>query len=359
MKKLIILAAAAIAIMAAMAACNSGADENPNAAPGSPLRASIDGETRNRCLAEEVVLAAFAQKADSWEWTKDGQPIESENGATLTVTQSGTYTVAGINEKGKGLASPPHRVDITACEISIAGGQTNVCPEERVMLVAEAYDTSRFLWKKDGTPVEGQTAATLYVSQNGSYTVAPVYHTGTGPESEPKTVTVNNCVFVDVITGQWDVAEKWIWMNDFYDGRHIIFIEKVDDNNIKIYNFTGEGIQEQVVDATVDNDARTITIPYQKIITDGSSYADMYLAGLRVSSAPINSIDFGIGTLQAVGKGKGMTISFPSTVEIADENQTVFNATWQLIAFKPGTDPVIENLWGSNMVGMETVWTKK
>lgn len=301
-------------------------------------------------------MAAFAQQADSYEWTRDGEVVEGQTSVTLTVTLSGTYTVAGVNEYGKGLASPPHRVDITQCAATIAGGATNVCPEERVMLIAESYDTSAFRWKKDGEILEGQTSATLYASESGSYTVTPIYRGVVGRESEAKAVTVAACSFVDVIAGEWDVDEKWIWTNDFYNGKHNLFIEKIDQTNIRIRNFTGEGIQDQVVLATVDNEGRTITIPYQPIKTDGSRIADVYLAGIVTSSAPIHSVNVGIGTLSVAGKGKGMTVTFPGTVEITPPKQTVaYTGTWQTLAFNPSTAA----LMGVDMVGMKTVWTKK
>ncbi len=349
MKKLIFFA---VAFMAA--ACSSSDAEY------FPIQASIDGASVNRCLSESVTLAAFSQLAASYEWYRDGEVIAGQNSGMLTVTQSGTYTVAGINDKGKGLTSAPHRVDITTCAVTLSGEEANVCPEETVMLTAKAYDTSTFIWKKDGQVIEGATSSVFYAEENGSYTVAPIYRDEAGPESEAMQVRLTTCRFIDAIVGDWYVAnEKWIWTNDFYDGKHNITIEKVDDTNIKIHNFTGENIDAQIVMATVDNDERTITIPYQPIITDGSNIADIYLAAIVVSSAPMHSIGVGIGTLPVVGKGKGMTITFPGTIEIAPPKQTVtYIGTWQTLAFRKGTEPILANLYGTDMVGMETVWKK-
>jgi hypothetical protein len=352
MKKVIIIFAAAILT----AACGSS---DTVSAP-IPIQASIDGANQNRCLAGNVILAAFSQRADSYEWYRDGEVIPGQNSVFLDVTESGTYTVAGINEEGKGLVSKPHRVDIIPCDITLSGEQTNVCPEEKVKLVAEAYDASSFEWKKDGIVIEGETASVFYASESGSYTVAPVYRDNVGQESEAREVSLVQCRFIDVLVGKWDVDEYWIWTNDFYNGDHTVTIEKVDDTNIRILDFTGENIQEQIVTATVDNDNRTITIPWQPIITDGSTLADIYLAGIVVSSAAIHSIGVGIGTLPVVGKGRGMTITFPGTVYITPPKQELsYLGTWQTIAFYPGTEPVAENLLGTDMVGMETVWTKK
>ena len=80
-----------------------------------PGTANLFGPSYNECPVRTVTLTAEATGAESFQWKKDGYLISDQAGATLIVTESGTYTAAGINDAGLGSFSEPHRVDITSC----------------------------------------------------------------------------------------------------------------------------------------------------------------------------------------------------------------------------------------------------
>ena len=161
-----------------------------------PQKAIVVGNTSNECPAKTVTLTVTAADADSFQWKKDGVVIAGQSAATLTVTKSGTYTVAGINDAGVGTFSDPKSVTITICppeQPTFTGNLTNICPDTTVTLTAATTDADSFQWKKDGTVIAGQSAATLTVTKSGTYAVAGVNSSGVGTFSEPKTVTISDC----------------------------------------------------------------------------------------------------------------------------------------------------------------------
>ncbi|MDR1346971.1 MAG: hypothetical protein LBJ63_00865 [Prevotellaceae bacterium] len=164
----------------------------------APEQATIAGDATNTCPEVTVVLTAAADGATSYEWKKDGTVINGETAATLTVTESGAYTAAGINSEGTGVVSAAKTVTITDCatapeQATIAGDATNTCPEITVVLTATADGATSYEWKKDGTVINGQIAATLTVTESGAYTAAGINSVGTGAISEAKTVTITDC----------------------------------------------------------------------------------------------------------------------------------------------------------------------
>lgn len=350
MKNLFVLLAASLLF----ATC---APNDPESLQGDsfPLQASIDGDAYNRCPAQSVVLTAFVQNAESVQWRRDGVVIEGQTSRTLTVTESGGYTAAGVNGLGTGPASAVQQVTVYGCTTTLAGNEQNRCPEETVTLIASAHGASTFEWRKDGAVIEGHTAFTLIVHESGEYTAAAVFGGRVEAASDPIRVTIDQCLFVDTITGEWDVSERMIWYGDTYNNKHIVTFEKVDDTTVRIHNFTGDNLTGQVLTASVDNTARTITIDYQEILTrEADATYSTYLASLQYTF-PGDNIGVGIGTLTAEGYGKGMTFAFPSPRKVGDRSGNSYNGTWQVIA----TTTANQTYMGQTIVGVETVWTKK
>ena len=161
-----------------------------------PERPTLTGDLTNICPDTTVTLTAATTDADSFQWKKDGSVIASQSVATLTVTESGTYTVAGVNSSGVGTFSEPKTVTISDCrpgKATISGARSNQCPTATVVLTASADGLNLFQWKKDGVIIKDRTGATLTVTESGTYTVAGVNSSGVGTFSEPKTVTISDC----------------------------------------------------------------------------------------------------------------------------------------------------------------------
>ena len=76
----------------------------------------ITGESQNSCPVAVVTLSITpVDKATSYQWYKNNAAITDATNSWFTVTESGAYTVAGVNENGTGAPSPAKAVNITHC----------------------------------------------------------------------------------------------------------------------------------------------------------------------------------------------------------------------------------------------------
>ena len=163
----------------------------------SPQQAIVVGAESNECPETTITLTASAVDAISFQWKKDGVVIEGETTSTLTISESGAYTVAGVNEAGTGVFSESKNVTILKCspqQAIVVGAESNECPETTITLTASAVDAISFQWKKDGVVIEGETTSTLTIFESGAYTVAGVNEAGSGIFSDSKNVIILSCI---------------------------------------------------------------------------------------------------------------------------------------------------------------------
>ena len=102
----------AIAICFAVTTMFSGCKDDDLDPPQKP---TIIGSLSNECPEMTTKLTASAADAISFQWQKDGVIIEGQTTSTLTISESGAYSVAGVNEAGAGIFSEPKNVTILAC----------------------------------------------------------------------------------------------------------------------------------------------------------------------------------------------------------------------------------------------------
>ncbi len=108
--KTFVNAAAILSLLLCMVACEQKNNELPAAA------GTITGNSENTCPVSVVTLTVDAiGHAASYQWYKNGAAIPDAVRSYYTVTESGTYTVAGINSNGSGLPSPGKAVNIVRC----------------------------------------------------------------------------------------------------------------------------------------------------------------------------------------------------------------------------------------------------
>ncbi|MDR0294642.1 MAG: hypothetical protein LBH91_00380, partial [Prevotellaceae bacterium] len=124
----------------------------------------------------------------SYQWYKNETVITGATLITYTVTQSGTYTVAGVNASGTGTPSPDHVVTITSCgDESIEGAwsgwayaafdEEEVEWDEVIVQAGEGiFHLTNFLdWGDDLLYVLREDTDGYYVQNESSIGVHPEY----------------------------------------------------------------------------------------------------------------------------------------------------------------------------------------
>lgn len=138
------------------------------------------------------------ERAETYKWYKDGAVVRNDASRTLTVTEAGTYKVAGENEGGEGEASPDHIVTWgeilePPADAGVIEGDTEFIEGESVTLsIAEIERAQMYKWYKDGEPMEGKTERTVTITDGGTYTVAGVNSAGEGKQSPEHTVIIHH-----------------------------------------------------------------------------------------------------------------------------------------------------------------------
>ena len=166
-----------------------------------PVAGTITGETTG-CLDASVVLTASSfTGADSYKWYKGSDAIPDATAQTYSATESGTYTVAGVNSNGEGAKSAAHVVTFSDCAPAVPGAagaisaDTLDCPNYYVVLSIETVENATsYQWYFNDTPITNATASTYLVTQNGSYKVAGVNGSEQGAYSEPFAQQIVPCV---------------------------------------------------------------------------------------------------------------------------------------------------------------------
>ena len=212
MKK-IVYCSALLALAALFSGCNK---DDGNEVP-LPAKAVVTGDNVIAYPATSVVLTATAENAVTYVWYKNGAPVPNEVQNTLTVTEAGSYTAAGVNETGEGAQSDPKVVTVVELPLpakaAVTGDDVIVCPATSVVLTAAAENAVTYVWYKNGSPVPNEVQNTLTVTEAGTYTAAGVNEKGeSGAQSDPKVVTLITCPIVLPTDGAYGV-----YWGDYYE----------------------------------------------------------------------------------------------------------------------------------------------
>jgi len=350
MKKVLILLSVVVLFMA----CNE--DNVPTINP--PEQATVSGATVNVCPDYTIVLTATAAYATSFQWVKNGVLLDGKTGSTLVATEAGTYRVFGVNEHGQGSLSVEKTISFVRCappKAVISGSPVNICPEHSVTLTVTARGATLFQWKKNGEVIQLDTITTLTVFESGVFSVSGINEIGEGEFSDNFEVIISECVpLIDLLAGIWD-ATGVIWFeNRVVTNNHSLLIEKTSETTIRIINFDGSGSQNIIV-ATVDNEARTIHIPEQQSFFsfDWFSGTVIYSQAGGRGLMPCNHVD-AIGTLQVQGIGLNLTIEFPQLHESGDQWSGPFGVTYHILTIDQNGNCTGIRAWGG-----DTVWRKR
>ncbi len=130
------------------------------------------GPDINECDNPTVTLDGTTANATSYEWEKDGVVLPGVTTPTLTVSDSGTYTVTA--NYGICSASDEVVVHIEPRPIVSLGPDIVECDGNVVTLTPDIPNLSGnevYQWQKDGDDIPGASNPTLDVTESGLYTL--------------------------------------------------------------------------------------------------------------------------------------------------------------------------------------------
>jgi hypothetical protein len=134
-------------------------------------------------------------------WFRNGTLINGQTDATFNATQAGTYSVTINQGTCSGPASNTSTVIVSSAPTgTISPSNTSICPGGSTVLTATGG--SSYTWFRNGNEINGETDATLNVTQPGTYSVTINLGNCSGPASNTSTVTVTPCTHRNDITSQ-------------------------------------------------------------------------------------------------------------------------------------------------------------
>jgi trimeric autotransporter adhesin len=169
--------------------CSGPASNSSVITLASAPSGSIAPATASICEGGSVLLTASG--GTSYAWFRNGVLIPGQNGSTLSVTESGTYSATIKQGDCSGPASNTAVVTfssapsgtISPATAAICGGSTQVLT---------ATGGTSYTWMRDGVVIPGEESATISVSEPGTYSAIIKNGTCTGPASNTAIVTSQN-----------------------------------------------------------------------------------------------------------------------------------------------------------------------
>ncbi|MBL0340372.1 MAG: T9SS type A sorting domain-containing protein [Bacteroidetes bacterium] len=137
-------------------------------------------------------ITLTAGNATTYQWFKNGNILTGITTKTITVADSGSYTVRVSNSYGCTKISNPVAVSYAAQPPTwvTASGPLTICAGSSVTLKTSAGTGYTYQWYKYGNPISGATIRTLIVTTSGSYRVQFTNASGCTKKSGSKIVTV-------------------------------------------------------------------------------------------------------------------------------------------------------------------------
>jgi gliding motility-associated-like protein len=143
------------------------------------------------CTGQTVVLESVSS-ANSYQWMLNGANIVGETNQQITVNTPGNYTLLVSSSNGCTAVSTPTTVTLlsaTTPTITSSNGQFSFCQGQSLTLEATAGLTN-YQWYLNSTPIAGANAASLVVTQTGSYSVSVDNVNGCNTNSLPTIINL-------------------------------------------------------------------------------------------------------------------------------------------------------------------------
>lgn len=159
-----------------------------NPRPTKPV--IVPGGVVNICEGQSKNLSVSGSY-HSFQWFKDGLPIQGANLNNYTATESGQYSVQVSSANNCKNNSDPVTVNVQpvpAQPTITANGPTGFCKGDQVVLTSSAATV--YQWYLNGNPIQGANSRSYTATVTGDYTVAVTTGSGCSNESEITTVTV-------------------------------------------------------------------------------------------------------------------------------------------------------------------------
>jgi gliding motility-associated-like protein len=151
------------------------------------ITGTISPTTATICADGSQVLTATG--GSTYEWYRNGDPIEGETGATITVAQPGRYTVIIRNGNCSAPASNSAVIARGTTPVGKISPATGAICEGGSKVLTVTGGTS-YEWKKNGVTIGGQTGATLTATEPGTYTATIFNGSCQGPASNSAVITL-------------------------------------------------------------------------------------------------------------------------------------------------------------------------
>ena len=126
------------------------------------------GNDRTLCEGDTYPVLNAGAGNTSYAWTLNGAPLSSAQ--TVTADKSGTYSVKVTNSFG---CEKTEQVKITIEPLPTLVMDTtyNLCTG-KTLTVTPTTNGTKFVWKKSGTAISGETAKTINLTTGGMYSFA-------------------------------------------------------------------------------------------------------------------------------------------------------------------------------------------
>lgn len=143
------------------------------------------------CTGETVILES-ANTANSYQWFLNGSAMAGATSQQLSVNSAGDYTLQVSSSNGCTATSTPTTVTLltaTTPSITSTNGQFSFCQGQSLTLEATP-GLPNYQWYLNNTLISGENAATLVVTQTGSYTVNVGSANGCNTSSAPTIINL-------------------------------------------------------------------------------------------------------------------------------------------------------------------------
>ena len=137
--------------------------------------------------------------AETYRWYMGKDEVQNTESRTYMATESGEYTVAGVNANGEGKASPVCEVEISEPEpdSELPADAGEISQEEQedgsiLLSVEEIEGAETYRWYKDDEEVQNTEERTYLAQESGVYKVAGVNDVGEGKASPSVTVEIGD-----------------------------------------------------------------------------------------------------------------------------------------------------------------------